>query len=184
MIQMKTKILVAYATSYGSTQEIAEVVAETLRNSGLAVDLYPMRDVKKLDEYSAVVLGSCLYMFHWHKDTNQFLSRHQKALMGGLPVAFFVGGPSGAGDEKEWQEVRSQVEKDREKVPWFRPVSVEIVGGRFDPAKLRLPYSLIPALRKLPVTDLRDWAAIRAWATSLVGLFHFANQVEQPILTK
>ena len=28
---METKVLVAYATSYGSTQEIAEVISETLR---------------------------------------------------------------------------------------------------------------------------------------------------------
>jgi len=34
---METKVLVAYATSYGSTQEIAEVISETLRSQGLAV---------------------------------------------------------------------------------------------------------------------------------------------------
>ncbi len=30
---METKVLVAYATSYGSTKEIAEVISETLRES-------------------------------------------------------------------------------------------------------------------------------------------------------
>ena len=39
---METKVLVAYASSYGSTKEIAEVISETLRSQGLAVDLQPI----------------------------------------------------------------------------------------------------------------------------------------------
>ncbi|TAH48156.1 MAG: flavodoxin, partial [Chloroflexota bacterium] len=40
---MSTKILVAYATRYGSTQEVAEQVAATLREQALEVDLKPLR---------------------------------------------------------------------------------------------------------------------------------------------
>ena len=164
---MEEKILVAYASSYGSTQEVAEVVAETLRSHGLTVDLQPMRKVRTLNGYSALVLGVSIYMFHWHKDALRFLSQHQKILTGGLPVAIFTGGPVSSGDEKEWQEVRSQVDQELAKYSWFKPVSVEIVGGRFDPAKLRFPWNLLPALRNMPASDLRDWAAIRTWADSL-----------------
>jgi menaquinone-dependent protoporphyrinogen oxidase len=46
-----------------------------------------------------------------------------------------------------------------------------MVGGKFDPAKLRFPYNLIPALKKMPASDLRDWVAIRAWASSLAARF-------------
>ena len=69
---METKVLVAYASSYGSTKEIAEVISETLRSQGLAVDLRPIRKVQTLEGYSAVVLGAPLYMFHWHKDARHF----------------------------------------------------------------------------------------------------------------
>jgi menaquinone-dependent protoporphyrinogen oxidase len=173
---METKVLVAYASSYGSTQEAAEFVAETIRSHGLAVDLQPMGKVRTLDGYSALVLGISIYMFHWHKDATHFLSKHQKVLSGGMPAAIFTGGPISAGDEKEWQAVRGQVDQELAKYAWFKPVSVEIIGGKFDPAKLRFPYSLIPALRRMPAKDLRDWAAIRAWANSLVEQF-------QPALT-
>jgi menaquinone-dependent protoporphyrinogen oxidase len=164
---MSDSILVAYATRAGSTQEVAEVVAETLREHGLAVEIQPMRKVRTLAGYSAVVLGAPLYMFHWHKDAPHFLARYQGILAGGLPIAVFAGGPIGSGDEKEWQEVRAQLDRELAKFPWFKPTSVQIVGGKFDPAKLRFPYSLIPALRQMPASDLRDWTAIRAWASSL-----------------
>jgi len=166
---METKVIVAYTTTYGSTQEIAEVISETLRTQGLAVDLQPIRNVRILEGYSAVVLGAPLYMFHWHKDALRFLSQHRKILEDNLPVAIFAGGPFGEGDENTWQEVRTKFDLELAKFPWHTPISIEIVGGKFDPAKLRFPYNLIPALKKMPASDLRDWVAIRAWASSLAA---------------
>ncbi len=170
-METKTKVLVAYATSYGSTKEIAEVISETLRNQGLAVDCEPMRNVRILEGYSAVVLGAPLYMFHWHKDALRFLSQHRKVLADHLPIAIFAGGPFGKEEGNEWQEVRAKLDLELAKFPWLTPVSVEIVGGKFDPTKLRFPYNLIPALKKMPASDLRDWVAIRAWAKSLAEKF-------------
>jgi len=166
---METKVLVAYATSYGSTQEIAEVISETLRSQGLIVELQPLRNVRILEGYSAVVLGAPLYMFRWHKDAHHFLSQHRKILSGNLPVAIFAGGPFGEGDGNEWHEVRVKLDSELAKFPWLTPISIKIVGGKFDPSKLRFPYNLIPALKKMPASDLRDWAAIRAWASNLAA---------------
>jgi menaquinone-dependent protoporphyrinogen oxidase len=168
---METKVLVAYATSYGSTKEIAEVISETLRSQGLEVDLRPIQKVQILEGYSAVVLGAPLYMFHLHKKALRFLTQHQKMLTDHLPLAIFAGGPFGQGKGKEWQEVRAKFDLELAKFPWLTPISVLMVGGRFDPAKLRFPYSLIPALKKMPASDLRDWVAIRAWASSLAERF-------------
>ncbi len=38
---MSSSVLVAYATRYGSTQEVAEAVAATLRERAFEVDLQP-----------------------------------------------------------------------------------------------------------------------------------------------
>jgi len=165
---MEEKILVTYASTNGSTQEVAEVIAETLRSHGLIVDLQSVQKVRTLNGYSALVLGVSIYMLHWHKDALRFLSQHQKVLTGGLPTAIFTGGPFASGDEKEWQVVRSQVDQELAKYAWLKPVSVEIIGGRFDPAKLRFPWNLLPALKNMPASDLRDWVAIRAWADGLL----------------
>jgi menaquinone-dependent protoporphyrinogen oxidase len=165
---MEIKVLLAYASTHGSTQEIAEAVAAALRDHGLAVDLQPARDVRTLEGVDAVVLGAPLYMFHLHKDGLRFLSRHQKALAGGLPLAIFAGGPIETSGEDTWQEVRRQLDQELAKFPWLRLVSLEVVGGRHDPEKLRFPWNLIPALKGIPPIDLRDWDAIRLWAESLV----------------
>ena len=164
---MSSSILVAYATKYGSTQEVAEAIAATLREGGLAVDLQPMRAVRTLEGYGAVVMGAPLYMFRWHKDAKSFLSRHRPALMA-RPVAVFALGPF-EDVPKQWQEVRANLDKELAGFPWFAPVAVEVFGGVFDPAKLTFPYNLVPGLKKMPVSDIRDWTAIRAWANSLAA---------------
>lgn len=165
---MEDKVLLAYASTHGSTQEVAGVVADALRARGAAVDLLPARNVRSLKGYRAVVLGAPLYIFRLHGDATRFLARHRKELAAGIPIAIFSGGPFGAGDEKEWQEVRGELDRELAKFPWLKPAAVEVVGGKFDPAHLRFPWNLIPALKGVPANDLRDWDTIRAWGSRLV----------------
>jgi len=164
---MPAAVLVGYATRSGSTQEIAEAIAAVFRGRGLAVDLQPLRNVRTLAGYRMLVLGAPLYMFRWHKDSLAFLSRHQKALTK-LSVAVFALGPF-HDEEKEWQEVRAQLDKELAKFSWLAPVAHAVFGGKFDPTKLRFPFNLIPAMKKMPASDIRNWDAIRAWASDLAS---------------
>jgi menaquinone-dependent protoporphyrinogen IX oxidase len=54
------KGIVVYDTSHGNTKKIAETIAETLKESGIEVDLFHVKDVKKLSakDYKFIVLGS------------------------------------------------------------------------------------------------------------------------------
>lgn len=54
------KGIVVYDTSYGNTKKVAEMITETLKESGIEVDLFHVKDAKKLSakEYSFLVLGS------------------------------------------------------------------------------------------------------------------------------
>ena len=164
---MSTSVLVGYATFYGSTQEVAEGVAATLSDCGLVVDFQPVRKVRTLVGYDAVVLGAPLFMFHWHKDALHFLSRHRKALMERSVAIFALGPTHDPFDEIEWQDSRAQLDKELAKFPWFSPVALEMFGGKYDPAKLRFPLNLLAG--KEPASDLRDWTAIRAWASNLAA---------------
>jgi menaquinone-dependent protoporphyrinogen oxidase len=149
---MPASVLVAYATRYGSTQEVAEAVAARLREAGLEVDLQPMRKVRSLKHFRAVVMGAPIYLSLWHKDAHTFLMEHRQALTG-RPVAVFALGPLTT-DEKELQGSRLQLYKEL--------------------AKLHFPDTLVRAfpaspLKGMPATDLRDWAAIRLWANNLAA---------------
>jgi len=54
------KGIVVYDTTHGNTKKIAETIAETLKESGIEVDLFHHKDVKKLSgkDYDFLVLGS------------------------------------------------------------------------------------------------------------------------------
>jgi len=57
---LSMKGIVVYDTSYGNTKKIAETIAETLKESGIEVELSYVKDVKKLSgkDYDFLVLGS------------------------------------------------------------------------------------------------------------------------------
>ncbi len=174
---MERKALVAYASKYGSTQEVAEAIAGTLRESGIAVDVQHVRKVRSVTGYDVVVLGAPFYLGAWHRDAADFLARHREALTARAAaecrVAVFALGPT-QGDAEEWQSARAALDTELAKYPWLAPVATELFGGRYDPRKLRLPDNLLTALpasplHGLPASDIRDWTAIRAWAGRLAA---------------
>jgi menaquinone-dependent protoporphyrinogen oxidase len=57
-------ILVAYASKYGSTAEIAKKIGEVLRGSGLEVNVVSATEVENISSYEAVILGSGVYAGH------------------------------------------------------------------------------------------------------------------------
>ena len=171
---MEAAVLVTYATRSGSTEEVARAVAEVLRERGLVVEFQPVRSVHAIEHYSAVVLAAPLYMFRLHKHARRFLSAHRGALMK-VPVALFVPGPVKK-DEKDWTLARQHLDKELAKFPWLSPIASHIVGGKFDPAKLGFPLNLIPALRKMPASDARDWTTIRGLAIDLAAMLQPVEQ--------
>ena len=168
---MSNKILITYLTQSGSTREIALAIQKEFSNKQIETDLLDIKDVKNISCYHAVVLGLPLYMFHWPAAGTRFLNRHRKSIEAGIPVTLFTGGPTEKGDEAEWETVNEQIRNELKKVPWFKPVSLKGVGGKLDPLTLAFPWKLIPAMRNLPVSDLRDWDDIRNWANTLPALF-------------
>lgn len=168
---MPVKVLVTYATKYGSTRGVAEAVAAELRSNGLVADLLPAANVQSLSGYDAVVLGTPLYIGSMLGDANKFLSRFKKEISL-LPAALFVLGPL-YNTPKEMTDVKTQLDVVLNKIAWFKPAVVEVFTGAMDPDKFRFPDSLLnmmPAAKNdnlFKKHDGRDWEAIKAWASSL-----------------
>lgn len=176
---MTISILVAYATKYGSTHEVAETIAATLREKGAEVAVRPMSKIRTFEGYDAVVLGAPIYIGRLYRDAARFLTLHQQALAR-RPLAVFSLGPIHAAAE-EFTGARQALDQELAKFPWLKPAAVEMFGGKFDPAKLRFPDNLLTKmptpLRDQPASDVRDWDAIRAWAGELLAVLHPAEKV-------
>jgi menaquinone-dependent protoporphyrinogen oxidase len=155
-------MLIAYASKHESTHEVAEAIAEVLREAGECVDVRLGREVDEIADGEAVILGGPLYMGRWHKDARHFLKRHRKRLAAG-PLAVFALGPL-HDTENEVAGSRQQLDNALGKVPEVRPLAVEVFVGRIDPQTLRFPFN------RMPASDERDWDAIRAWAERLPEL--------------
>jgi len=158
------KVLVAYASKYGSTAETGEAIAVALRKRGLDTDVAPVESVKDVEGFSAVVLGVALYFFRWRGSAHKFLKRHHRELER-IPVAVFGLGPIEDTPE-QYTGARGHLDKGLAKHDWLSPVSVAVFGGRMDPDTLRFPDNN-PAFRQMAPIDLRDWDAIGTWADDL-----------------
>lgn len=155
-------VLVAYATKHGSTREVAEAIAATLCEQGVAVDVAAAGETCDVTAYSGVVLGGALYMGRLHPDACRFAERHSTAL-GLMPLAVFAMGPKRLEDD-DVAGARKQLDVALDKLP-ISPQLVAIFGGVLDPTKLRFPW------KRLPASDARDWDAIRSWAEDAGALF-------------
>ena len=169
-----TQILVAYGTRYGSTREVAETVAATLGEQGVDTDVKQAREVRSLDGYDAVVLGTPLYMGTLHKDIRALLEKNQVALEH-TPFALFALGPIKADDGLDGS--RAQLINALAKLPVPTPASTAVFVGSYDPARLGFKDKLLTALPASPLHgepahDDRDCGAIRSWARDVSGRLH------------
>lgn len=163
---MDAQILVAHATKYGATAEIAERIGAVLRQAGLPTDVLPVGRVGDLSPYKAVVLGSAVYMGQWRKEAAAFLKANEQALSGRL-VWLFSSGPTGEGDPvaltNGWRFPQGlQPIADR-----IRPRDIALFAGAMDMAKLNLIERLLIKGIKAPLGDFRDWDLITSWATAI-----------------
>lgn len=161
-------VLVAYATKAGSTQEIAEFVAECLRERGLPVDVQPVESVRDISGYSAVVVGSAVRMSKVLDEAVKF-ARRFLAARPAIPAAYFVVCMTLRDDTPE---NRAKVESYAGELAAARtPVSLGLFGGKMDYSKLNFAMRWMFSHSKdneIPEGDWRDWDAIRAWAVDLV----------------
>ncbi|RJR21956.1 MAG: hypothetical protein C4582_07195 [Desulfobacteraceae bacterium] len=73
---MSNKVLVAYASKSGSTREAAEAVGRVLQESGLEVEVYPVAQIKNVDPYQAVIIGSAVRVGRLLPEALKFAEKH------------------------------------------------------------------------------------------------------------
>lgn len=161
------RVLVAYGSRHGATEEIAVAIAEALRAAGLEVDVEPAARVGSLKRYRAVVLGSAVYARAWRPDAIRLLSRPE---LRDLDVWLFSSGPVGAGFEEDSAKFASAASPARVlRIAAAIGAHEHVVFGGMvadDEGLIRrrmargMPYEL---------RDLRDWWDIDKWAESIAA---------------
>ena len=160
---MEFKVLVAYASKYGSTAEIAEKIGEVLKQEGLDVDILPAKNVKNLADYKAVIIGSAVYIGQWYKGESSFLKKHEKALSA-IPVWIFSTGPSGKGDPLELLKGWKYPNAQKLIVERIKPRDTSVFHGSLNADKMSSLEKWLVKRVGGDLGDFRDWDMITKWA--------------------
>lgn len=161
---MDTQVLVAYASKYGATREIAERIGDVLRQAGVPVDVTPARSDLDLTRYQAVVLGSAVYVGKWQKEAEGFLKANEKSLAA-KPVWIFSSGPTGEGNPVELVGGERVPPALQPIIDRIQPRDVTIFHGNIALDKVNpIEKWAVKSLVKKPFGDYRDWGGITTWA--------------------
>lgn len=178
------RVLVTYATKNGSTEEIADAIADELMAHGLDVTCRSAHDADA-QKADAVVLGSAVYAGRWLRPARRFLKDEADHLRR-IPFWVFSSGPFGeqaahpTADDLRWQEpakVMSRAEAlgVREHV---------VFGGRLPED----PHGFIESamVRNTPAEsrDARDWGRIRAWASTIAEALGARSRTTEPMVVE
>jgi menaquinone-dependent protoporphyrinogen oxidase len=156
------RVLVAYGSTRGGTQGLAQTVADGLREKGCTADVLPATEVHGIDGYDAVIVGGALYAFRWHRAARRFVRRHTADLKK-LPVYFFSSGPlDDSAANGEIPPVKGVIEL-MDRVGARGHVTF---GGRLSEYARGFPAS---AMAKKVAGDWRDPSQVRAWAHSVAA---------------
>jgi menaquinone-dependent protoporphyrinogen oxidase len=162
---MAGKILVTYATKYGSTGEVAEAIADELRDEGREVDCLPVRDLKSIQAYGIVILGSPIYMGKLLAEAVDF-AKHLRDDLKARRFAVFVAGYSlQSRTEKHLRNAQVAVDAIR---AYAIPEEVGLFAGKVDLDRMSFADKAILRLGGIEPGDFRDYDEIREWARMLM----------------
>ncbi|GAG96000.1 unnamed protein product, partial [marine sediment metagenome] len=79
------KVLIAYGTRYGSTEEIAKKIEKTIQHKGLESELVNLGITKsknwpQLDGFDGIIVGTSLKVNSWKKQVKTFLDKHKNEI--------------------------------------------------------------------------------------------------------
>ncbi len=162
--KMEKKVLVTYASKYGSTGGVADAIGKELCSKDVATDVALIKNASNIGSYRGVVIGSAIYMGKWMSEAVDFVKKNKDTLRQ-MPVAYFlVCMTLSQPTEKNRAEVLSYMDPILKAVPEIKPVGIGTFAGALDYNNLSWLNKKILKSKGTPEGDFRDWNAIRTWA--------------------
>jgi menaquinone-dependent protoporphyrinogen oxidase len=157
------RVLVAYASRFGSTRGVAERIAATIGGGGYRVELQACGDVLDVSAYDAVVFGSAVFNQRWLPEGDEFVQRNIDALAS-RPVWLFSVGTFGDRKRLIGPLMKREPKGIRALQPSIGPRDYRVFAGVIDrhqwPFLSRLFYHALGGR----LGDNRDWREIDEWA--------------------
>jgi menaquinone-dependent protoporphyrinogen oxidase len=166
--KMQKKVLVTYASKYGSTGGVADAIGKELCSRNVATDVVLIENASNVSSYQGVIIGSAIYRGKWMSEAADFVMKN-KDILRQVPVAYFlVCMTLSRPTEKNPAEVLSYMDPILKAVPEVKPVGIGTFAGAMDYNNLSWLNKKILKSKGTPEGDFRDWNAIRTWARESV----------------
>ena len=192
----KPQILLAYASHFGSTSEIAHEIADVLRQEDLEVVLFDLKSPGKnlfLEKYSGVIVGSGIKMASWAKEVLHFVKFNKKQLKL-KPLGVFISSGEASNPDFYEKAKKKYLYQILDEFQLMGPdIIYEAFGGVFDFSSSS-NYSFVEKkiLQRIAdssssgfvvndgkMNDFRNWQLIREWATAFADLINSSQVNEQ-----
>ena len=165
--------LVAYASRYGSTAEVAAAIGRTLGEAGHQVEVRHVDEVDDVADYGLVVVGSPIRYDRWMPDAAEFVRRHRGQLATSPTAFFFTCLAASQPGAAATQATDRYEQRIRAIAPEVEPRAVGRFAGALDyaqvPAVPRAVLRALLTLRGADAGDHRDWGRITSWASDLAS---------------
>jgi menaquinone-dependent protoporphyrinogen oxidase len=164
---MENHILIAYASKYGSTKEVAEYIGQVLQEAGGKVEVRNVNDIKDISAYQSVIVGSATRMDKLLPDAVKFANKHARALSE-KTTAYFV---LCVTMKQDTQENRSKAQGFLEPLCQIRePISIGLFAGKIDYNQLGFFWKTLASKDETGMMeegDFRNWEQIQTWASEI-----------------
>ena len=174
---MSRKVLLAYASRRGSTREVVEEIAASLRAAGTDAVVLPASEVQDVSLYDAVLLGTAIRFDRPLPEAVRFVDRFRLELSK-IPTALLVLCLTMIDDTPESREIVSGWVKPL--VDLLEPKTVGLFAGAAERERLGLILSLllgvILVVKGFKLGDYRNWEKINKWTDELVEVL----ELEKP----
>jgi len=157
----------------GSTKGVSETIGKTLSDLGESVDAIPMRDIKDVSPYKAVIAGSAIQAAKSLPEAMEFIQTYKQDLKQNPFAAFLVCMTLAMTKGESYRDhVSSWLEPVRHQVT---PISEGLFTGTLDIKKIssfgdRLKFRFSVMFGVWKEGDHRDWISIQNWTKNLKSI--------------
>jgi len=182
------KLLIAYGTRYGSTEEISQEIAKTLGEKGMESELFNLGIIKsknwpQLDDYDGFIIGTSLKINSWKKQVKTFLEKNKDKFKGKKFGVFTCGAYAIAEPAEANEDITKRLMKNFELKADIYDAFGSILDFSEDTNVGRAGMLALKATAfglekdkgmtfdKEGCNDFRDWDKIRSFAESFADIF-------------